>query len=54
LILKECDLWEIMEKVVHTQTNATEKVSLKKKDIKSHRVILDVVTDHLILHLEVK
>jgi hypothetical protein len=48
LILKELDLWEIMEKVVLILTDAAEKVVLKKKDIKSQRVIMYVIKDHLI------
>jgi len=46
-ILKECDLWEITEKVVPTPRNIAEKVALKK-DIKARRVIMDAVKDHLI------
>ena len=54
LLLKEHDLWEIVEKVVPTPTNAVEKAALEKKDIKAQRVILDVVKDHLIPHLAEK
>jgi hypothetical protein len=50
LLLKEHDLWEIVEKVVPTSTDATEKATLEK-DIKAQRVILDVVKDHLIPHV---
>ena len=34
-ILKEQNLWEIVENVVTTPTDATKKANLKKKDIKS-------------------
>jgi hypothetical protein len=54
LLLKEHDLWEITEKVVPTPTDATEKATLVKKDIKAQRVIMDVVKDHLIPHLAEK
>jgi hypothetical protein len=54
LLLKEHDLWEITEKVVPTPTDATEKAALEKKDIKSQRVILDTVKDHLIPHVAEK
>jgi hypothetical protein len=40
LLLKEHDLWEIVEKVVPTPTNAAKKATLEK-DIKAQRVILD-------------
>jgi hypothetical protein len=53
LLLKEHDLWEIVEKIVPTLTNATEKATLEK-DIKSQRVILDVMKDHLIPHVAKK
>jgi hypothetical protein len=53
-ILKECDLWEITEKVVPTPTNPKELVAHEKKEIKSKWVILDIVKDHLIPHLSKK
>jgi hypothetical protein len=57
LLLKEHDLWEIVERVervVPTPTNVVDKASIEKKDIKSQRVIWDVVKDHLIPHVAEK
>jgi hypothetical protein len=54
LLLKEHGLWEIVEMVVLLLTDATLKVDHDKKDIKSQRVIMDVVNDHLIPHLTKK
>jgi hypothetical protein len=54
LLLKEHALWEITEKVVPTPTDAAEKVALERKDIKAQKFIMDVVKDHLILHLAKK
>jgi hypothetical protein len=53
LILKEHDLWEIMEKVVPTPTDAAEKAALEN-DIQAQGVIMDVVKDHLIPHVAKK
>jgi len=54
LLSKERDLWEIVEKVVPTLIDAVEKATLKKKDIKTHRVILDAMKNHLIPHMAEK
>jgi len=53
-LLKEHDLWEIREKFVPTLKNVVEKASLEKKDIKSQRLILDTMKDHLIPHITEK
>jgi hypothetical protein len=53
LLLKEHDLWEIMEKVVPKLTDATQ-LAPHEKDIKSQRVIMDAVKDHLIPHVAEK
>jgi hypothetical protein len=54
LFLKKRDLWEIIEKVVPTPTDAAEKSALEKKDIKAQIVISDAVKDHLIPHVAEK
>jgi hypothetical protein len=41
LLLKERDLWEIVEKVFPVPTDATLKVAHEKKGIKAQRVIMD-------------
>jgi hypothetical protein len=53
-LLKEHDLWEIVEKVVPPPTNATQLAAHEKKDIKAQRMIMDVVKDHLIPHVAEK
>jgi hypothetical protein len=50
LLLKEHDLWEIIEKVFPQLKNETLKEA-HEKDIKSHRVIMDALKDHLIIRL---
>ena len=61
LVLKENELWE--EVVRNTTTNsitippstdATLLAAFNKKDIKSMRIFLDVVKDHVIPHISVK
>jgi len=54
LLLKEYNLWEIVEKVVPPPTDATQLVAHEKEDIKAQRVIMDVVKDHLIPHMAEK
>jgi hypothetical protein len=53
LLFKECDLWGIIEKVVHVPTYATLNEA-HEKDIKAQRVIMDAMKDHLIPHLAEK
>jgi hypothetical protein len=53
-LLKEHDLWEIVEKVVPVPTYATQKVTQEKKDIKAQRVITNAVKDNLIPHMAEK
>jgi hypothetical protein len=50
LVLKEYELWELMEKVFFRPTY----LAFHNKEIKSERVILDSMKDHLILHLPEK
>jgi hypothetical protein len=47
LVLKEYDLWELVEKVVVPPTYPTALVAHKKKEIKFERVILDSVKNLL-------
>ena len=54
LLLKEHDLWEIVEKVVPVPTDATQKVAHENKDIKAQRLIMATVKDHLIPHVAEK
>jgi 2-phosphoglycerate kinase len=51
LLLKENDLWEIVDKVVPSPTDLQQLAAHEKKEIRAMRVILDVVKDHLIPHL---
>jgi hypothetical protein len=53
LVLKECDLWKIMDKEVVPPTNLLALVA-REKEIKVERVIFDSVKDHLIPHLSEK
>jgi hypothetical protein len=54
LLLKENDLWEISSQVTTPLTDAMEKATYDKKEIKAQWVILDAVKDHLIPHLSEK
>jgi hypothetical protein len=53
-LLKEYDLWEIVDKVVPPPTDLQDLAAHEKKEIKSQWVILDAVKDHLIPHLSEK
>lgn len=50
LLLKEHDLWKIVEKVVPAPTNP-DQLAAHEKDIKAQRVISNVEKDHLIPHV---
>jgi hypothetical protein len=54
LPLKEYDLWELVDKVIAPLTDTTDLAVHKKKEIKSERVFLDSMKDHLIPHLSEK
>jgi hypothetical protein len=45
---------EIIKKVVPTPTNETKKEVIEKKGIKTQRVIMDAMKDHLIPHMAEK
>lgn len=51
LLLEECDLWEIVEKIVTVPTNTTLLAEFKKKNVKAKRIILDSVKDHIVPHV---
>jgi hypothetical protein len=54
LVLKEYDLWELVDKVVAPLTDLIGLVPHKKKEIKAERVILDLVKDNLSPHMSEK
>jgi hypothetical protein len=49
--LKECDLWESVDKVVTPSTDPIALEAHNKKHIKADRVLLDLVKDHPIPNL---
>jgi len=51
LLFEEQELWDIMEKVVQNPTNPTELVKFNNKNVKSKRIILDSIRDHVIAHV---
>jgi hypothetical protein len=53
-VLKEYNLWELLDKVVTPPTNPTTLEAQNKKEIKVERVLLDSLKDHLIPHLAEK
>ena len=61
LVLKENELWEEVVRnttsnpiTIPPSTNAALLAAFNKKDIKSMRIILDVVKDHVIPHISAK
>jgi hypothetical protein len=50
LSLKEYDLWELVDKTVTPPKNMESLDAHNKKEIKSKRVLLDSMQDHLIPH----
>jgi hypothetical protein len=54
LELKEYDLWELVDKEVTPPTNLTTLYAHNKKEIKSERLVLDSMKDHIIPHLNEK
>jgi len=51
LVLKEYDLWELVEKVVVPPIDLEALTTHEKKEIKDNSFILDSMKDHLIPHL---
>jgi hypothetical protein len=54
LLLEEHGLWEFVEGSVVLPTDPTQQPTHLKKDVKTRRIIVDVVKDHIILHLSGK
>lgn len=51
LLLEEYELWEIVETTVVVPIDPLSLVEFKKKNIKTKRIILDLVKDHIIPHV---
>jgi hypothetical protein len=49
-LLEEVELWYVVEDVI-LPTNSKELIKHNRKSIKAKRIILDLVKDHLILHI---
>jgi hypothetical protein len=54
LALKECDLWDFVDKVLVPPIDPTTLEAHENKDIKSERVVLDSMKDHITPHLSGK
>jgi hypothetical protein len=54
LLLEENDLWDIVKDVVATSTDLQDLAAHKKKEVKSKRMIMDAIKDHLIPHISKK
>ena len=58
LILEENELWDIVHGTktnpVVVPSDATYMATFMKRDVRARRVILDVVKDHVILHISAK
>jgi len=50
-VLKEYDLWELVDKLVTPSIDSTTLEAHNKNNIKENRVLLDSVKDHIIPHL---
>jgi len=51
LVLMENDIWEFFNSIVTPPMDPRYMAAHKLKDVKSNRIILDGVKDHLIHHL---
>jgi hypothetical protein len=54
LLLEENDLWDLVDQVITPPTDPQQLATHKKKEVKSKRVILDAVKNHLIPHVSEK
>jgi hypothetical protein len=54
LVLKEYDLWELVEKIVTPPTYLVSLESHNKKDTQEERVLIYSMKDHIIPHLSEK
>ena len=52
--LKENKIWEFCDKTQTPLTDPTQLATHNKKDVKSRRIVLDGVKDHIIPHLSRK
>ena len=51
LLLKECELWELVGQVVILHIDPILLAEFKKKNVRAKRIILDLVKDHIIPHV---
>ena len=51
LLPKECELWEIVEHAITLPTDPILLSKFKKKNVRTKRIILDSVKDHIIPHV---
>jgi hypothetical protein len=54
LLLEENDLYDIVKDVVPSPTDPRQLATHKKKEVKTKRMIMGVVKDHLIPHISKK
>jgi RNAse (barnase) inhibitor barstar len=54
LILEEGELWDIVENPVVTPIDVVLMAEFRKRNIKAKRTILDVLKDHVVLHVSSK
>lgn len=52
LLLKEHEIWDIVDKTVTVPTDEALKATHEKREIKAQRLILNAVKDHLIPHVQ--
>ena len=51
LLLEECELWELVEQAVSVPTDPILLAKFKKKNVRTKRIILVSVKDHIIPHV---
>jgi hypothetical protein len=54
LLLEENDLWDIVKDVVPSPTDLQQLISHKKKEVRTMRMIMDAIKDHLIPRISKK
>ena len=54
LLLEEHELWDILKEAIAIPTNPTNLASYNKRKIETKRILLDVMKDHMILHVTEK
>ena len=50
-MLEEHDLWDIVKEVVTIPIDLENLATYNKRKIKSKRILLDVMKDHMIMHV---